>query len=272
MKKTIFRAALAVLLALTGTAGAETFPDRTLTMIIPFAAGGPTDVLGRIMAQAHGRNSRPDGDRREHRRRRRHDRRQESGRRQARRLHHAARHRRHAGARPDALQASALQRGHRLHASRADRRSSDRVDRAARLSGRQPERFRRLREGQCVEDDFRFGRRGLGHASRLRRRRSGDGNKYHARPLQGLGAGDDRPDQRPHRLLLRGALHREGADRQPQGKGYRAHDHAALAGRAQRSDRARNRASRASRPIPGTRSSCRRARRPTSSKSSTTRR
>jgi tripartite-type tricarboxylate transporter receptor subunit TctC len=54
MKKTIFGAALAVLLALTGTAGAATFPDRTLTMVIPFAAGGPTDVLGRIMAQAMG--------------------------------------------------------------------------------------------------------------------------------------------------------------------------------------------------------------------------
>ncbi len=39
---------------LTGTAGAQNFPDRQLTMIIPFAAGGPTDVLGRIMAQAMG--------------------------------------------------------------------------------------------------------------------------------------------------------------------------------------------------------------------------
>ena len=54
MKKTIFGAALAVLLALTGTAGAATFPDRTLTMVIPFAAGGPTDVLGRVMAQRMG--------------------------------------------------------------------------------------------------------------------------------------------------------------------------------------------------------------------------
>ena len=54
MKKTIYGAALALLLALTGTASAATFPDRTLTMVIPFAAGGPTDVLGRIMAQAMG--------------------------------------------------------------------------------------------------------------------------------------------------------------------------------------------------------------------------
>ncbi|HUI98275.1 MAG TPA: tripartite tricarboxylate transporter substrate binding protein [Xanthobacteraceae bacterium] len=54
MKRTIFGTVLAMLLALTGFASAETFPDRTLTMIIPFAAGGPTDVLGRVMAQRIG--------------------------------------------------------------------------------------------------------------------------------------------------------------------------------------------------------------------------
>ena len=50
MKRTII-AALAGLLALSATATAQKFPDRTLTMIIPFAAGGPTDVLGRVLAQ-----------------------------------------------------------------------------------------------------------------------------------------------------------------------------------------------------------------------------
>lgn len=54
MKKSFIAAAVAGLLALPGIAGAQGFPDRTLTMIIPFAAGGPTDVLGRIMAQAMG--------------------------------------------------------------------------------------------------------------------------------------------------------------------------------------------------------------------------
>ena len=54
MKKSFIAAAIAGLLALPGIAGAQGFPDRTLTMIIPFAAGGPTDVLGRIMAQAMG--------------------------------------------------------------------------------------------------------------------------------------------------------------------------------------------------------------------------
>jgi tripartite-type tricarboxylate transporter receptor subunit TctC len=53
-KKLIAAAIAASLLTLTGTAGAQTFPSRQITMIIPFAAGGPTDVLGRIMAQAMG--------------------------------------------------------------------------------------------------------------------------------------------------------------------------------------------------------------------------
>jgi tripartite-type tricarboxylate transporter receptor subunit TctC len=54
MKKAIYGTALAVLLALTGSASAQKFPDRQLTMVIPFAAGGPTDVLGRVMAQRMG--------------------------------------------------------------------------------------------------------------------------------------------------------------------------------------------------------------------------
>lgn len=54
MKKAIVAAALAFGLALTGTAGAQNFPNKPLTMVIPFAAGGPTDVLGRVMAQRMG--------------------------------------------------------------------------------------------------------------------------------------------------------------------------------------------------------------------------
>ena len=38
------------LMLLTGAA-AQDYPSKPLTMIIPFAAGGPTDVLGRVMAQ-----------------------------------------------------------------------------------------------------------------------------------------------------------------------------------------------------------------------------
>jgi tripartite-type tricarboxylate transporter receptor subunit TctC len=43
---------LAVLLAvgLTAAVKAEDYPSRPITMVIPFAAGGPTDVLGRVVA------------------------------------------------------------------------------------------------------------------------------------------------------------------------------------------------------------------------------
>jgi len=54
MKRTAYAIALGLLLALTSFANAAGFPDRTVTMVIPFAAGGPTDVLGRVMAQRMG--------------------------------------------------------------------------------------------------------------------------------------------------------------------------------------------------------------------------
>jgi tripartite-type tricarboxylate transporter receptor subunit TctC len=46
--------AVALLLALCGSAAAQSFPTRTITMIVPFAAGGPTDLLGRLLAQRMG--------------------------------------------------------------------------------------------------------------------------------------------------------------------------------------------------------------------------
>jgi len=54
MKIRTYAATLGLLLALIGFANAQIFPDRTLTMVIPFAAGGPTDVLGRVTAQRMG--------------------------------------------------------------------------------------------------------------------------------------------------------------------------------------------------------------------------
>src|SRR5262252_4888373 len=43
--------AIAALIAATSMASAQTYPAKPITMIIPFAAGGPTDVLGRVLAQ-----------------------------------------------------------------------------------------------------------------------------------------------------------------------------------------------------------------------------
>jgi tripartite-type tricarboxylate transporter receptor subunit TctC len=54
MKRTIFGTALAMLLALAGSASAQNFPSRAVTMVIPFAAGGPQDTIGRIIGQRMG--------------------------------------------------------------------------------------------------------------------------------------------------------------------------------------------------------------------------
>jgi len=51
-------AALAAALMLTqaGNALAQAYPARPIIMVVPFAAGGPTDVLARIMAERMGKN------------------------------------------------------------------------------------------------------------------------------------------------------------------------------------------------------------------------
>jgi tripartite-type tricarboxylate transporter receptor subunit TctC len=46
----VFRLAFPALLALTDLAQAKDWPTRPMTMVVPFAAGGPVDVLGRILA------------------------------------------------------------------------------------------------------------------------------------------------------------------------------------------------------------------------------
>jgi len=43
-------------LAVFPSAAAENYPSRSITMIVPFAAGGPTDTVARVLAQALGKN------------------------------------------------------------------------------------------------------------------------------------------------------------------------------------------------------------------------
>ena len=46
----IFSIALAFVVAGIGTAMAENYPSRPITIVVPFPAGGPTDALGRVLA------------------------------------------------------------------------------------------------------------------------------------------------------------------------------------------------------------------------------
>ena len=46
----LLAAIAAATIAFGASAGAQDFPTRPMTMVIPFAAGGPTDVLGRVIA------------------------------------------------------------------------------------------------------------------------------------------------------------------------------------------------------------------------------
>ena len=44
-----------VMLAAALTASAQDYPSRTITVIVPFAAGGPTDTVARLVAQSMGK-------------------------------------------------------------------------------------------------------------------------------------------------------------------------------------------------------------------------
>lgn len=54
---TSFRGAVFGVMMFAGAqAGAAGFPEKPLTLIVPFAAGGPTDVLARVLAESLGKN------------------------------------------------------------------------------------------------------------------------------------------------------------------------------------------------------------------------
>lgn len=53
LHKTIVSVAAAALLSLsTGLASAQNYPERNVTIVVPFAAGGPTDTVARLVAEA----------------------------------------------------------------------------------------------------------------------------------------------------------------------------------------------------------------------------
>ena len=53
MKKVVLAAIL--LTGLIASAQAQTYPSRPITMVVPFAAGGPTDTVALIMGERMGR-------------------------------------------------------------------------------------------------------------------------------------------------------------------------------------------------------------------------
>jgi tripartite-type tricarboxylate transporter receptor subunit TctC len=55
MQTRVFKTiASAIALAAAAVAHAQTYPEKTITVIVPFAAGGPTDTVARLVAQSMG--------------------------------------------------------------------------------------------------------------------------------------------------------------------------------------------------------------------------
>ena len=55
MTRTLQRIAACAIALLSSCAFAQGYPARSITLIVPFAAGGPTDTIGRLMAERMGR-------------------------------------------------------------------------------------------------------------------------------------------------------------------------------------------------------------------------
>jgi tripartite-type tricarboxylate transporter receptor subunit TctC len=56
MKITLSKSLVWLALAASSASYAADYPNKTITMIVPFAAGGPTDTIARLLAQAMGTN------------------------------------------------------------------------------------------------------------------------------------------------------------------------------------------------------------------------
>ncbi|MGH8691839.1 MAG: tripartite tricarboxylate transporter substrate-binding protein, partial [Burkholderiales bacterium] len=55
MKRISILSSLVALAAFAGGAAAQQYPNKSISMIVPYAAGGPTDTVARVTAQAMGK-------------------------------------------------------------------------------------------------------------------------------------------------------------------------------------------------------------------------
>jgi tripartite-type tricarboxylate transporter receptor subunit TctC len=55
-RRAVMAAAAATAIGLAPPAKAQTFPTGSINLVIPFGAGGPTDIVGRMLAEAMGRD------------------------------------------------------------------------------------------------------------------------------------------------------------------------------------------------------------------------
>ncbi len=55
MKSLLLASSLVALAAFSASASAQQYPTRNITMLVPYAAGGPTDTVARVVAQAMGK-------------------------------------------------------------------------------------------------------------------------------------------------------------------------------------------------------------------------
>ena len=196
-------AAAAMMAAVIGAAGAQEWPTRPITLVVPFAAGGGIDVSVRIQAQHMGellgQSIVVDN------------------------IGAAAGtigSQRVAKAAPDGYTMLIGNSGTHAYSQSLYKRPlyNSVTDFAARRpgfevaahsagpqgsAGGQPAGVHRLCQGQPGEDAVRLGRRRLRHASSLRVVKSDARDRRHARALSRRRPGDAGPDRRPHRLLLR---------------------------------------------------------------------
>jgi len=203
--------------AVAAQAQAPEWPSRPLTMVVPFAAGGPVDVLGRMLAQYLGEvvgrqvvveNVTGAGGM--------------TGSLRVAQGNPMAMLScwldRNACAQPDALPAAALQCGGRFLRRSRSLRCAAGVDYAQDLPVRDLGEF--ISYAKARQSTMQFGSAGAGTSTHigLCAVEPGHRGRHHPRPLSGRRTRDGGPDRRPHRLYVQRSLDRRAASRNAQVK------------------------------------------------------